>query len=109
MIIKSIAIVIVVFGCFNYSPHKSPDDKMKKIILYSSIVVDCFFIVDMVVRIWVQGAIKFIKKSNLSTWIEIFLNIVSIVYFTPLGHHYIVKRLYVCRCMRISYWLSLRC
>lgn len=109
MIIKSVAILAVIFNFMFYLPQSDPNLHVKKVSYYISIVVDCFFIVDMVGQLYFYGLTKFFKKLSVSRWIDLLLNIISIVYFTPLGSHYIIKRFYSFRCLRISYWVNLRC
>lgn len=109
MIIKSIAIITVVLNFMFYLPQSNPNLPIKRVSYYTSIIVDCFFIIDMIGQLYVFGLIKFIKKASVSRWIDLILNIISIIYFTPLGSHYIVKRFYSLRCLRICYWVNLRC
>ncbi len=92
-----------------YLPQSDPNLPIKRISYYTSIIVDCIFIIHMIGQVYLYGLLKFIKKASVSRWIDLILNIISIVYFTPWGTHYIVKRSYSLRCLRICYWINLRC
>ncbi len=109
MIVKSIAIIIVILNSIFYLPQSDPNLPIKKISYYSAIMVDCLFIMDMIGQFYVSGLMNFFRKSLVSRWIDVFLNIISIIYFTPLGSNYVVKMFYSFRCLRISYWVNLRC
>jgi hypothetical protein len=109
IIVKSIAIIIVILNSMLYLPQSDPNLSIKKISYYSAIMVDCLFIMDMIGQFYVFGLINFFRKAIVSRWIDVSLNIISIIYFTPLGTNYAVKMLYSFRCLRISYWVNLRC
>jgi hypothetical protein len=103
------AIVIIIVNFILYFPQYDPNSMIKKIMYYSSVLVDCFFILDTIAQLYLYGVVKYFKKLNVSRLIDIILNVISIIYFTPLGYYYVVKGLYSLRCLRISYWISLRC
>ncbi len=99
----------MVFNFIFYLPQSDPNFLINKVGYYVSVAVDSFFIIDMLGQLYVFGLIKFINKASVSKWIDLILNIISIAYFTPIGSHYIVKRLYCFRCLRICYWINIRC
>jgi len=104
-----VAILIVIINFIFYFPQYDPDSIVKKIMHYSSVLVDCFFILDTIAQLSLYGVVKYFKMLNVSRLVDIIINCISIIYFTPLGYYYIVKGLYSLRCLRISYWISLRC
>lgn len=103
------ALIIIIFQVVTYSPLEDPNSHFKKILSYISIVVDSIFIVDMIAQFFLLGVKNWFVNANISRYLDLFINTISIIYFTPLGSNFIVKRFYSFRCLRVSYWISLRC
>lgn len=99
----------MIIDIFLESPHNDPTLINYKISHYCSVVIDSFFILDMLGQFFAYGLKSWFSRFNLSRYFDLILNIISILYFTPLGSHNILRKLYAFRCLRVSYWINLRC
>lgn len=99
--------MVVIVQIIHDTPSGDPASSLKRAIFFSSSFTEAFFLIDTLLQFYVYGLSNYFKKADLSNWIEIILNVISVAYFTSLKSLFTVKILYSLRCLRISYWISL--
>lgn len=99
----------MVVDIFIETPQNDPASINYKISHYCSVIIDSFFIIDMIGQFFAYGLKNWFCRFNLSRYVELVLNIISILYFTPIGSFYVLQKLYAFRCLRVFYWINLRC